>query len=41
MPRGSSYTPEQLDTFIERVQQYQTENPDATRAGPCAMTIYL
>jgi hypothetical protein len=33
MPRGSSYTPEQLDTFIERVQQYQTENPDATRAG--------
>ena len=33
MPRGSSYTQEELDIFIERVQQHQTENPDATRAG--------
>ena len=33
MPRGSSYTQEELDIFIERVQQHQTENPDATRAS--------
>tara|TARA_R100001163_G_scaffold5392_1_gene6531 strand:- start:6044 stop:6304 length:261 start_codon:yes stop_codon:yes gene_type:complete len=33
MPRGSTYTPEQLDTMIERVQQYKTEHPDATRAS--------
>jgi len=33
MPRGSMYTPEQLDVIVKRVQQYKTENPDATRAS--------
>jgi len=33
MPRGSTYTPEQLDVIVERVQQYKTENSDATRAS--------
>ncbi len=33
MPRGTSYTPEQLNTIVERVQQNKTENPHATRAS--------
>ena len=33
MPRGSTYTPEQLDVIVKRVQQYKTENPDATRTS--------
>ena len=33
MPRGSIYTPEQLETMIQRVNQFKEENPDATRAS--------
>ena len=33
MPRGSVYTPEQLETMIQRVNQFKEENPDATRAS--------
>ena len=33
MPRGTSYTPEQLNTIVERVQQHKTENLKATRAS--------
>ncbi len=33
MPRGSVYTPEQLETMIQRVNQFKKENPDATRAS--------
>tara|TARA_R100001224_G_scaffold69520_1_gene42120 strand:+ start:92 stop:340 length:249 start_codon:yes stop_codon:yes gene_type:complete len=33
MPRGSVYTSEQLDTMVQRVNQFKEENPDATRAS--------
>jgi len=33
MPKGLVYTPEQLNTIVERVQQHKTENPKATRAS--------
>ena len=33
MPRGLVYTPEQLETMIQRVNQFKKENPDATRAS--------
>ena len=33
MPRGSTYTPEQLDVIVKRVQLYKTENTDATRTS--------
>jgi hypothetical protein len=33
MPRGSTYTPEELDTIIQRVNQFKEENSNATRAS--------
>ena len=33
MPRGSIYTPEELDTIIQRVNQFKEENSNATRAS--------
>ena len=33
MPKGLVYTPEQLNTIVEREQQHKTENPKATRAS--------
>ena len=33
MPRGFSYSEEQINVFIQRVNQFKKENPDATRAS--------
>jgi hypothetical protein len=33
MPRGLTYTPEQLDTMVQRVNQFKEENPNATRTS--------
>ena len=33
MPRGSTYTPEELDTIIQRFNQFKEENSNATRAS--------
>ena len=33
MPRGSVFSKEQIDVFVERTIQHQKDNPKATRAG--------
>lgn len=33
MPRGSIFSEEQINVFVERTMQHQEDNPEATRAG--------
>ena len=33
MPRGFTYSEEQINVFVERTIQHQKDNPEATRAG--------
>jgi hypothetical protein len=33
MPRGSVFSKEQIDVFVERTIQHQKDNPQATQAG--------
>ena len=33
MPRGTVYTPEQLDTIVERARQHMAETPTATQSS--------
>ena len=33
MPKGFTYSEEQINVFVERTMQHQKDNPKATRAG--------
>ena len=33
MPKGFTYSEEQINVFVERTIQHQKDNPEATRAG--------